>query len=275
MKKWYAVIGDPIAHSLSPFMHDRWFAEAGIDASYIPIHLEPMDLEKGFHAMKQLGVSGLNVTLPHKQSIIPLLDGIDDTALKMNAVNTVVIKGGKTHGYNTDGDGFVQSLLASPADKEKPLLIIGAGGAARGIAHGLKRAGFTKLTVTNRTFRRAQELASEVGGDALTLVQAEVNLAEFGTVVQTTSVGLAEGEALPLRLDELRPGAVVADIVYNPLETPFLKTAKEKGCTIVNGVGMFVHQGAIAFEKWTGVAPDRENMIELITQKLGGNNVNR
>ena len=275
MKKWYAVIGDPIAHSLSPFMHDTWFQHHGIDAGYIPIHVEPENLEKAFDSLKLLGVSGFNITLPHKQSIIPFLDRLDDTALKMNAVNTVVYDGQEYIGFNTDGDGFVRSLLRHPVDTDKKVLVIGAGGAARGIVHALKRAQFSDVTITNRTYRRAEELAEATGSAAVSIKEAEDSLADFGTVIQTTSVGLAPDDALPLALDRLKEESVVADIIYNPLTTPFLQKAEEKNCTIVNGVGMFVYQGAIAFEKWTDVEPDTEKMIELITKKLGGIYVNR
>lgn len=274
MKKWYAVIGDPISHSLSPFMHDHWFQQHGIDASYIPLHVEPAELQQAVRSMKLLGISGFNITLPHKQAVIPLLDHLDETAQHMNAVNTVVVKGGSFKGYNTDGDGFVRSLLSYPVAKEKPLLIVGAGGAARGIAFALERAGFTDISITNRTFRRAQELAQETNSKALVMADAEAQLSDFDTIIQTTSVGLTE-EALPLSLTHLGSGSVVADIIYNPLETPFLKQAKAKGCLVLNGVGMFVNQGAIAFEKWTGVRPDTEEMIKLITEKLGGNYVNK
>lgn len=274
MKKWYAVIGDPISHSLSPFMHDHWFGKHGIDASYIPIHVEPKQLEEALRSMKGLGISGFNITLPHKQAAIPLLDGLDETASHMQAVNTVVAKNGRFIGSNTDGDGFVRSLLSYPVKKEGALLLVGAGGAARGIAFALERAGFTDITITNRTFRRAQELAEETGSKALVLAEAEERLSDFDTIIQTTSVGLTE-EALPLSLTHVGSGTVVADIIYNPLETPFLKEAKAKGCLTLNGVGMFVNQGAIAFEKWTGIRPDTEEMIQLITEKLGGNYVNR
>ncbi|MBT2582366.1 shikimate dehydrogenase [Planococcus sp. ISL-109] len=273
MKKWYAVIGDPISHSLSPFMHDHWFQKHDIDASYIPFHVEPAQLEQAISSMKLLGISGFNITLPHKQAVIPLLDQLDETAQHMNAVNTVVAKDRRFKGFNTDGDGFVRSLLSYPVAKGNALLIIGAGGAARGIAFALERAGFTDISITNRTFRRAQELAEETGSKALVLADAEAQLSDFSTIIQTTSVGLTE-EALPLSLTHLGSGAVVADIIYNPLETPFLKEAKAKDCLALNGVGMFVNQGAIAFEKWTGIRPDTEEMIQLITDKLGGNYVN-
>ncbi|MGE6412794.1 shikimate dehydrogenase [Planococcus kocurii] len=274
MKKWYAVIGDPIAHSLSPFMHESWFDEHGIEAAYLPIHVEPSQLKKSLEAMKTLGISGFNITLPHKQSIVPLLGKLEDSASQMNAVNTVNFDGTHYVGSNTDGDGFVRSLFVHAIDKTSKVLLIGAGGAARGIAFALKRAGFTNVTITNRTYRRAEELAAETNASAMTLIESEQQLAEFAIVIQTTSVGLATGEALPISLDRVKSGTLVADIIYNPLETPFLKKAREKNCIISNGVGMFVYQGAIAFEKWTGIQPNTEKMIQMITEKLGGTYVN-
>ncbi|MDN7240411.1 shikimate dehydrogenase [Planococcus sp. N028] len=275
MKKWYAVIGDPIAHSLSPYMHETWFAENGVDASYIPIHVKPADLEKALSALKTLGVSGFNITLPHKEAILPFLDRLDETASIMSAVNTVVVDGNQSSGYNTDGDGFVESLFTTPVDISKKVLIIGAGGAARGIAFALKRAGFGTVAIANRTLQRAKELADEVGGFPMTLAEAENDLGEFGIIIQTTSVGLSENKALPMSLENIKAGSIAADIIYTPLETPFLKKAKEQKCITINGVGMFVYQGAIAFEKWTGVKPDTEKMMKLITSKLGGHYVNK
>ncbi|TWT26211.1 shikimate dehydrogenase [Planomicrobium sp. CPCC 101110] len=275
MKKWYAVIGDPIAHSLSPYMHETWFKENGVDAAYIPVHVEPAELEKSFSALKTLGVSGFNITLPHKEAILPLLDRLDDTASIMGAVNTVAFDGGQYIGYNTDGDGFVQSLFAAPVSLSEKVLVIGAGGAARGIAFALKRAGFSDVSIANRTFRRAEELAQDVSGTAITLQQAEKELGQYGVIIQTTSVGLSKDQALPISMENIKPGSIAADIIYNPLETPFLLKAKEQGCMTLNGVGMFVYQGAIAFEKWTGIKPDTEKMKESITNKLGGQYVNK
>lgn len=275
MKKWFAVVGDPIAHSLSPFMHDAWFEEHGIDATYIPIHAEPAGLEAAFRSMKTLGISGFNVTLPHKGSIIPLLDRLDETAVKMNAVNTVTLEGAQAVGWNTDGDGFVRSLMTQQISADEKILVIGAGGAARGIVYALKRAQFRDVTITNRTFQRADELAQATDSSAMTMNDAEQALGNFTIIIQTTSVGLAKDERLPLSLEHAAAGSLIADIIYNPLETPFLKAAKEKNCKILNGVGMFVYQGAIAFEKWTGIEPDTEKMIETLTDKLGGNYVNR
>lgn len=275
MKKWYAVIGDPIAHSLSPFMHETWFKENGIEASYIPVHVEPSKLEEAVRSLHFLGANGFNVTLPHKQAIVPLLRGIDDTASKMDAVNTVYLSGGGFKGTNTDGDGFVESLQTQSPSADSKILLIGAGGAARGISFALQRHGFSDVTITNRTFRRAEELAEETGSKMMMKAEAEKRLDDFDIIIQTTSVGLAEDEALPIGIENVRSGALVCDIVYNPIQTPFLKRAQEKGCTTLNGVGMFVYQGAIAFEKWTGIKPDTGNMVKLITEKLGGTYVNR
>ena len=275
MKKWYAVIGDPISHSLSPVMHEMWFRENGIDASFIPVQVEPLNLKEAVHSLQMLGASGFNVTLPHKQAIIPLLDGIADTASAMDAVNTVVRSGKSFKGFNTDGDGFVESLMTRNPSLEAQILLVGAGGAARGISFALHRGGFKDITITNRTYRRAEELASESNCKAMVKAEAEEKLVDFDIIIQTTSVGLAENEALPISLQNVKPGALAADIVYNPIETPFLKAAEEKGCETLNGVGMFVFQGALAFEKWTGIQPDTEKMIQMITEKLGGTYVNR
>lgn len=275
MKKWYAVIGDPISHSLSPFMHEIWFRENGIEASFIPIHVEPSNLKEAVHSLQLLGASGFNVTLPHKQAIIPLLEGIDDTASAMDAVNTAVRSGKSYKGFNTDGDGFVESLMTKDPAPDSKILLVGAGGAARGISFALQRGGFKDITITNRTYRRAEELAFESSCKAVVKAEAEEKLGDFDIIIQTTSVGLAENEALPISLENVKGGALAADIVYNPIRTPFLKVAEEKGCETLNGVGMFVFQGALAFKKWTGIQPNTEKMIHMITEKLGGTYVNR
>jgi len=273
MKKWFAVIGDPIAHSKSPNMHSAWYDEMKIDAAYIPIHVKSDELEKAVTSLKQLGASGWNVTIPHKQAIIPFLDELDPLAEKMGAVNTVVrLSDGKLKGYNTDGAGFVHSLeeVIGKEKKDQEVLLIGAGGAARGIAFALQQFGYHKLTIANRTVERAKDIISELGeGQALELNAAEACLDRFGILIQSTSAGLGNGEfKLPLSLEKLQEGAIVADIVYNPLMTPFLLEAQKKKATIVNGLGMFVHQGAIAYNYWLGQYPNTNNMIKKLTEEL-------
>ncbi|MDM5234554.1 shikimate dehydrogenase [Lysinibacillus pakistanensis] len=275
MKKWFAVMGDPIEHSKSPAMHNAWFREMSIDATYIPVHVSSESLESAVAGLKTLGASGWNVTIPHKTAIIPYLDELDELAEKMGAVNTVVrTKEGTLKGYNTDGVGFVRSLeeAVGKSHKDKPVLLIGAGGAARGIAFAMQQQGYENLTIANRTVANAQAIVDEMDtGQAISLTEAEATLADFGILVQMTSAGLATGNfSMPFSLDRLTKGAIVADIVYNPLMTPFLQAAEEKGATIVTGLGMFVHQGAIAFEYWLGESPNTNSMIAQLKAQLGG-----
>ncbi len=275
MKKWFAVIGDPIEHSKSPAMHNTWFEEQSIDAAYIPVHVSSENLESAVAGLKTLSASGWNITIPHKTAIIPYLDELDELAEKMGAVNTVVrTKEGKLKGYNTDGVGFVRSLeeAVGMSHKDKPVLLIGAGGAARGIAFAMQQQGYTNLTIANRTVANAQAIVDEMGiGNAISLADAEKSLANFGILVQMTSAGLATGNfSMPFSLERLAEGAIVADIVYNPLMTPFLKAAEEKGATVVTGLGMFVHQGAIAFEHWLGEYPNTNSAIAHLKAQLGG-----
>jgi shikimate dehydrogenase len=275
MKKWFAVIGDPIAQSKSPEMHNAWYEEKNVDATYIPVHVKPEQLEQAVASFKLLGTSGWNVTIPHKQTIIPFLDDLDELAKKMGAVNTVVrTADGKLKGYNTDGLGFVKSLeeVIGKTHQHEPVLLIGAGGAARGIAFALQMAGYSTIVIANRTEEKAQQIIDELGeGQAITLKQAEQNLDQYKIFIQTTPAGMSTGDfALPFSLEKFPTGAIAADIVYNPLMTPFLQAAEQKGATIVNGLGMFVHQGAIAYQHWLGEYPNTNAMIARLTEQLGG-----
>ncbi|MDN4607084.1 shikimate dehydrogenase [Sporosarcina highlanderae] len=276
MKKWYAVIGDPIAQSMSPEMHDAWFRENGINASYIPVHVKVDQLKEAVESLKKLGCSGWNVTVPHKTAIIPFIDKLDETARRMNAVNTVkVLEDGTLYGMNTDGQGFVRSLqeVYDCGETIGNVLVIGAGGAASGISFALEDAGFGPITFTNRTFEKAHRLSSGFSrSSALSFKDAESLLDKFGLIVQTTSVGMNFAQSgIPLDPSGISDGTIVTDIIYNPLETDFLRIARIAGGRTLNGIGMFVHQGALAFELWTGITPDTKKMIQSISTKLGGN----
>ncbi|MBE1554639.1 shikimate dehydrogenase [Sporosarcina limicola] len=275
MKKWYAVLGDPIAQSMSPAMHEAWFSENNIDASYIPIHVPAQGLGEAVTGLKRLGCSGWNVTVPHKSAIIPFLDHLEPSARQMNAVNTVhVLQDGSLVGSNTDGLGFVRSLEEAHGALYKggDVLIIGAGGAARGIAYALHSSGYGPITFTNRTMDKAEELAQGLSGTSVLSVSvAEASLEKFSLIVQTTSVGMNFAQqGMPLAISNVAEGAVLADIIYNPLETEFLKEARNRGAKTMNGVGMFVHQGALSFETWTVKRPATKEMIGKITTTLGG-----
>ncbi|WP_147532430.1 shikimate dehydrogenase [Bacillus marasmi] len=276
MKKLFGVIGDPIAHSMSPLMHNDLFQLYQLDAHYFPFHVKKENLADAIKGLKVLGVSGFNVTVPHKVDIIPLLDEIDPLAKAIGAVNTVVNVDGKLIGYNTDGNGYVRALTNYVHHiEDKRMLMIGAGGAARGLFFSLASAGVKRLDVANRTVEKAdaliEECPYEVKANSLSLKDAELALAEYDCVIQTTSIGMApKTDELPINLERLKAGAFVSDIIYNPLETRLLTEAKERKASIQNGLDMFVYQGALAFELWTGIFPDTERMRKTVEMQLGG-----
>ncbi len=276
MKKLFGVIGDPIAHSMSPAMHNDLFGLYAIDAAYLPFRVSKEDLEKAVNGLKALGACGFNVTIPHKTDIMNYLDKIDPLAEAIGAVNTVKYEKGQLVGYNTDGPGFVKGLETMTADLgSRSALIIGAGGAARAIYFSMAEAGLKQIDIYNRTAKKAEDLVSacpyEVNSKVIDMETAERNLADYQLVVQTTSIGmLPDTERLPLSPSNIRPVTIVSDIIYNPLQTRFLKEASERGAATQNGVEMFVFQGALAFEKWTGIFPDTERMKANVLRHLGG-----
>jgi shikimate dehydrogenase len=274
VKKLFAVLGYPIGHSMSPIMLNDVLSYYEIDAHYHPFKVSPEELEIAIRGLKAIGISGFNVTIPHKSAIIPFLDSVDDLALSIGAVNTVVNDNGKLVGYNTDGYGFIKGLepyISSFSDKK--VLVIGAGGAARAIYFTMAKMKPLALDITNRTVIKATELIKacpfESNSRALSLDEAEVQLNEYDVVIQTTMIGMYPNVLeTPISLKKLNNQALVCDIVYNPLETQFLKEARQKGATVQNGVEMFVYQGALAFEKWTGIFPDVKRMRENVLRQL-------
>lgn len=276
MKKLFGVIGDPIKHSMSPPMHNDLFQIYGIDAHYQAFHVKKEHLSDAILGFRALGIAGFNVTVPHKEAIIPLLDELDPLAKAIGAVNTVVYDNGKLKGFNTDGSGFVKGLLDRVSSlRDKKVLIVGAGGAARAIYFTMAEAGPQLLDICNRTVSKAELIVKEcpfqVPASALDINKAESKLETYDLIIQTTPMGMAPAiEESPLSVHNLKPGSFVSDIVYNPLETRLLREAGNKGAEIQNGVDMFVHQGALAFEKWTGIEPDIKRMKDKVLKQLGG-----
>lgn len=276
MKELYAVIGDPIAHSMSPAMHNDLFEVYGIDAHYHALHVQRNELAHAIKGLKAIGISGFNVTVPHKVSIMPLLDEIDPLAKSIGAVNTVKNENGRLVGYNTDGSGYFKGLASEvPSLEDKRVLLIGAGGAARAIYFTMAYEGVKYIDITNRTIEKAENLRKDCPYDVITAVvpiqEAEDWLGKYDIIIQTTSIGMVPNiELKPLSLHNLRENAFVSDIIYNPLETKLLRSAAEKGATIQNGIKMFAFQGALAFEKWTGIFPDVERMKDKVEKLLGG-----
>jgi shikimate dehydrogenase len=277
MKKLFGLIGCPVHHSMSPLMHNDAFKQFGIAAYYHAFHVEKEHLKDAVRGMKVLGIAGFNVTIPHKTAIIPFLDDIDEMALQIGAVNTVVNENGRLIGYNTDGEGFVRALCEELNIEltGKHILLIGAGGAARGIYFSLASRKAACIDLCNRTVDKAEELINErkipVLSRAYSLDEAQQLLGNYDIIINTTSVGMyPHVEEMPLSLANLKKGTVVSDIIYNPLETMLLKEAKRYGAITQNGVGMFVYQGALAFEKWTGIFPDTNRMKQIVIEQLGG-----
>lgn len=276
MKELYAVIGDPIAHSMSPAMHNDLFQHYGIDAHYHALHVKSSDLAHAIKGLKAIGISGFNVTIPHKVSIMPLLDSIDPLAKSIGAVNTVKNENGLLVGYNTDGSGHFKGLVSEVSSlADKKVLLIGAGGAARAIYFTMAYEGVKYIDITNRTIEKAENLRKDCPYDVVTKVlplqEAEDSSGKYDIIIQTTSIGMAPNiELEPLSLHNLSNNAFVSDIIYNPLETKFLRSAAEKGARIQNGIKMFAYQGALAFEKWTGIFPDIERMKNKVEEQLGG-----
>lgn len=278
MKKIYGVMGDPIAHSMSPDIHNDAFEKENIEAVYHHFHVTKEGLNDAVKGMKALGIEGFNITIPHKTSIIPFLDEVDELALAIGAVNTVVNKNGRFIGYNTDGKGFFKSLCdeISGDIKAKKTLVIGAGGAARAIYFTLVKEGVKQVDIANRTKERAAQLVSDCPYDkvskALSIIEAEESLSQYDLIIQTTSSGMSpELDHSPLKVDQLKTGAIVSDIIYNPLQTKLLREAGGKGAETQNGLGMFINQAALAFEIWTGIMPDTARMTDIVLNKLGGN----
>lgn len=276
MKKLFGVMGDPIGHSMSPVMHNDLFVHYGIDAAYVPFHVSKGDLAAAVKGLKAIHVAGFNVTVPYKTEIMEFLDEIDPLAKAIGAVNTVVNKEGKLIGYNTDGRGFVRGLNEQLSTiTNKNVLMIGAGGAAKAIYFSMAEAGVQKLDLYNRTPAKAEELKYSCPFPIETEVfdrgQAEERLADYDLLIQTTLIGMAPNiEESPLSIKEVKPESFASDIIYNPLETKFLREASSAGARIQNGIEMFVYQGALAFEIWTGIFPNTERMKENVLKQLGG-----
>lgn len=260
----YGVFGDPVAHSLSPAMHNAAFEALGINSVYLAFG--SADIGACAAAMRALGIRGASVTIPHKVAIMPLLEEIDETARRIGAVNTVVNRGGRLLGANTDAEGALRALRSQTEIAGRTAVVVGAGGAARAVAFGLKDAG-GRVTVVNRSVARGEALAQRVGADFRPLAEAVGLVCEI--LINTTPIGMARfGDALPVPAALLQPGMVVMDIVYTPLKTPLLAAAAARGCRTIPGTAMFVLQGARQFELWTGRAAPTDIMTDAVNAAL-------
>ncbi|MEO5339452.1 MAG: shikimate dehydrogenase [Magnetococcus sp. MYC-9] len=277
-----AVIGHPVAHTLSPAMHNPALAWLGMNMRYLAFHVHPDRLQDAVRGFVAMGVVGFNATVPHKESLLSLMDWLDPLARRIGAVNTVAIDpDGTLRGYNTDAGGFTDALAdaergRSPVDPDRrSVLILGAGGAARGVAVGLLEGGTRRIVVANRTQARGEQLIADLAPHypqaeltAIPLEPGPLPLEETDLLVNTTLLGLEGEEMCVVGMHRLPGSALVYDIVYTPRETPFLRAARHHGLAVENGLGMLIHQGSRAFEIWTGQKMPVEQVRERLLQLL-------
>jgi shikimate dehydrogenase len=267
------VVGWPIGHSRSPRLHGHWLKRYGIEGYYIPIGLKPQDFEAGMRALPKLGFRGVNVTIPYKELVLSMASSVSDRASLIGAANTIVFRpDGTIRADNTDGYGFIMSLRQSApfwTPSAGPALVLGAGGAARAVVQSLLAEGVPEVRLANRTRARSEMLRDQFGAKVTTVDWNRAGEAAAGalTIVNTTSLGMVGQPELNIRLDMAPRAALVTDIVYQPLITPFLRQAMDLGLTVVDGLGMLLHQAVPGFELWFDHRPEVDE--ELRAAVLG------
>ncbi|MDQ4061698.1 MAG: shikimate dehydrogenase [Pseudomonadota bacterium] len=276
MTRRACVIGWPAAHSRSPMIHGYWLEQAGIEGAYERASVSPDEFPDFVRRLRDHGFVGANVTIPHKEAALRLVDEATETARALGAVNTLWFENGRLRGDNTDVPGFLAHLDASaPGWDAEPgtAMVLGAGGAARAVIFALKSRGLSEIRVVNRTRERAERLAESFGPPvaAFGWEAAEEALAGARLLVNTTSLGMAGQPPLELDLAPLRPDAIVYDIVYVPLETALLRTARARGLRTVDGLGMLLHQAVPGFARWFGITPQvTAELHDLVAADIEG-----
>jgi shikimate dehydrogenase len=266
------VMGWPVMHSRSPKLHNHWFAEHGLAGSYVPLAIEPGRLEAALRSLAPLGFAGCNLTIPHKEKAIAIVDEVHPTAKAIGATSCVTVrKDGSLLATNNDGFGFIQSVIDFAPDWRAdagPIVVIGAGGGSRAVVYSLAEQGAREIRVCNRSFGRAKALEEDFGGPVRAVPWEDriETLADAATVVNTTSQGMVGQTALDISLERLPQSALVCDIIYIPRETPFLAEARRRGNRTLNGLGMLLHQARPAWKSWFGidtkVTPELRALIE-------------
>lgn len=271
------VIGHPIEHSFSPPMHNNAYKLMNMDYKYVPFHVQPENIEHVITAAKTLNIQGLNVTIPYKTEIIPYLDQIDETARKINAVNTISFKDGIAKGYNTDGMGAIKSIKEYTSLKDKNVLVIGAGGASKAITFTLINEDINTLTIANRSKDNANKLISNLRNQTNFMNISYQNIkdtneiiSEMDIIINTTPIGMYPNHNVepPIEVNKIVAEQTVMDIIYNPLETELLKQAKLRGAQTIPGTKMLINQGITAFEIFTGKTPSYESFEEPLLASL-------
>ncbi len=255
MPDTYAVIGDPIDHSLSPNIHNAAFRHLGLDHSYIAYKISAGELAAGIDSLKKIRIAGFNVTIPHKIEIMKFLDDMDTTSKVIGAVNTVSNENGKLKGYNTDMIGFLDPIKKKNFTiKNSQVLLLGAGGAARAIITAMIKEKASKISIVNRTQENANKLADfakKIGGnvDTISIQEANKLITDYKFIINSTSIGM-RNEPSPISTENIGKNSIVYDIVYQPINTDLIKKSKENGATIIYGYEMLLSQAACSFEIW-------------------------
>jgi len=271
----FGIFGHPVEHTFSPGMHNAAFAKIKRDACYVPFAVAPADLGRAVRAVVALGIRGLNITIPHKETIIPFLDDLTDDARMIGAVNTIEVNRGKLIGHNTDGRGFLRSLREETGfrPKGKTILMVGSGGAARAVGINLALSGARTIILCDLDTVKASKLGREIQNKTATRVEVvsqerlEKAAPTAECIINATPLGLKPGDPLPIPRHLIRKDQLICDLVYNPLRTPLLKAARSAGADTLSGIGMLLYQGVIAFEIWTGgKAPVKVMKAALVEQ---------
>ena len=264
------VIGTPIAHSKSPEIHGYWLKKYNIAGAYIPMDVNTSNLKEVLKVLPKAGFVGVNITIPHKETVLELADLVTDRATLIGAANTLIFrKDGKIHADNTDGYGFLENLKSGAPNwnpSAGPATVLGAGGAARAVISSLLDSGVPEILLTNRTKIRAESLAENFGNRVKVIdwVQAGNILEGSALVVNTTALGMVGKKEMRIPLDGLSINTIVTDLVYTPLETELLSTARQIGCVTIDGLGMLLHQAVPGFERWFGLRPTVDNDTRAI-----------
>lgn len=276
MSALFGIIGNPIAHSLSPLLQNEAYELNDIDAHFQAFHIAPEDLETAIKGMKALDIKGFMVTVPFKAAVIPFLDEVDPVAKQTKAVNIVQLINGKYVGYNFDGEAWLKALLEDmdrPSLVKEKVLLLGAGGAAQSIYHALTQFEDVQIDIANRTVDKAKalkELSSRhQQTDVISLEEAENRQDQYDIIVQTTSIGMyPKIDQSPIQITHLKTGAFVSDIIYNPAETTLLAQARKCGAQTQNGMKMLALQNALSIERWTGEKVSYQKMMESLKKAL-------
>lgn len=275
--KVVGVIGHPIEHSMSPPMHNNAFKELNMDYVYVAFHVLPENIEKLIESCKTLDIKGLNVTIPHKTSVIPLLDEIDPTAKKIGAVNTIQFKNGIAKGFNTDGIGAIKSIQEYTTLEGKNVLIIGAGGASKAISFTLINENINSLVIANRSKENACNLIENIRMQCdfeeisyVDIKDASELIDDVDIIINTTPIGMYPKHEVepPIKTDKINEKHIVMDVIYNPLETALLKEARLNGATTINGTSMLINQGLESFKIFTGSKASYKSFEEALMEQL-------